>query len=120
MMSAVTFFLAITSVALNAIAQVFLKKASTIFPAGIEPLAFIELFASKWLWLAMASYGLSIFTWIAVLQKTPLSTAYPMLSFGYILALISGFYLFDEIISFRKVIAVLLILVALWLLGTET
>jgi multidrug transporter EmrE-like cation transporter len=89
-MSLLTWLLILTGVGLNAAAQLLLKVATrplghfTTFNADILGGSVLILFKSVPFWAGMFCYGASLCVWIAALTKAPVSTAYPMLSLGYV------------------------------------
>jgi multidrug transporter EmrE-like cation transporter len=57
----------------------------------------------------MLCYGTSVCVWLAALSKAPVSTAYPMLSLGYVaVAAVSAIWL-GESLSVPKVLGIALI-----------
>lgn len=62
-------------------------------------------------------YGLATILWFAVLTRLPLSVAYPMQAFAYVLALIPAYFLFGESISATKLAGVAVILFGVYLLA---
>ena len=89
-MSLVTWALILTGVGLNAAAQLLLKVATrplahfTEFNAGNLQDSIAILFRSMPFWTGIVCYGASLCVWLAALSKAPVSTAYPMLSLGYV------------------------------------
>src|SRR5271170_6079702 len=89
-MSAITWALILTGVGLNAAAQLLLKIATRPLAhfSDFHPNTLLDgagiLFKSVPFWGGMLCYGLSVCVWIAALSKAPVSTAYPMLSLGYV------------------------------------
>src|ERR1700704_2193168 len=89
-MSWVTWTLILTGVGLNAAAQLLLKVAARplahFSDFGIQTLLDSSMILIKSLpfWLGMFCYGTSVCVWLAALAKAPVSTAYPMLSLGYV------------------------------------
>jgi multidrug transporter EmrE-like cation transporter len=89
-MSWVTWVLILTGVGLNAAAQLLLKVATrplahfTVFDAGTLNSSVLILFKSLPFWSGMLCYAASVCVWVAALSKAPVSTAYPMLSLGYV------------------------------------
>src|SRR5258706_4690714 len=89
-MSWVTWVLILTGVGLNAAAQLLLKVATrplahfTDFSAGTLGSSVAILYKSLPFWTGMVCYGASVCVWLAALSKAPVSTAYPMLSLGYV------------------------------------
>lgn len=58
---------------------------------------------SSLLWLsgAVVLLTLGMLAWLGVLQRLPVSLAYPMLSPNFILVALSAHWLFGETVSFR-------------------
>jgi len=89
-MSVITWVLILTGVGLNAAAQLLLKVATkplaqfTVFNADTLNSSVFVLFKSVPFWSGMLCYGASLCVWVAALSKAPVSTAYPMLSLGYV------------------------------------
>ncbi len=89
-MSWITWALILTGVGLNAAAQLLLKVATrplahfTGFSAEMLGGAVAILFRSPPFWTGMLCYAASVCVWLAALSKAPVSTAYPMLSLGYV------------------------------------
>jgi multidrug transporter EmrE-like cation transporter len=89
-MSALTWVLILTGVGLNAAAQLLLKVATRplahFADFGMQTLLDSVLILARSLpfWAGMVCYGTSVCVWLAALSKAPVSTAYPMLSLGYI------------------------------------
>lgn len=100
------FLLIVVSVSLNSLAQVTLRKAmlyaGTLPPVG-EPLRLAgALLTNPWLWGGMACYAFSILLWLAVLARTQVSVAYPMLSIGYVLAAVLGVMFLGETVGMMR------------------
>ena len=89
-MSWVTWVLILTGVGLNAAAQLLLKVATrpmahfSVFNADTLTSSIGILFRSPPFWTGMLCYAASVCVWVAALSKAPVSTAYPMLSLGYV------------------------------------
>ena len=89
-MSLITWVLILSGVGLNAAAQLLLKSATkplgqfTVFNADVLTSSILILFKSLPFWTGMVCYGASLCVWLAALSKAPVSTAYPMLSLGYV------------------------------------
>jgi multidrug transporter EmrE-like cation transporter len=93
----------IVSVLLGAVGQVMMKWGVGAWkPASGGGLAWSNLMSSWPITAGLACYGLSSLFWLLTLRKLPLSTAYPMVSFGYILVMVISFYLFQESLSMQK------------------
>jgi multidrug transporter EmrE-like cation transporter len=114
-MSWITWALILTGVALNAAAQLLLKVATrplahfSQFSADTLVSSAMILFRSAPFWAGMVCYGTSVCVWLAALSKAPVSTAYPMLSLGYVaVAGVSVLWL-GETLSPSKVLGIALI-----------
>ena len=64
-------------------------------------------------------YIASMGIWLAVLSRLPVSVAYPMLSLGYVVTAIFGFFLFGEQLGWLKILAILIIILGVVLLTTS-
>lgn len=122
-MSTVTWLLILTGVGLNAAAQLLLKVAT-------RPLAHFTDFSAQTLlgsafilarsvpfWVGMLCYGTSVCVWLAALSKAPVSTAYPMLSLGYIVVAGVSVVWLGESLSPLKVLGIALICVGVVLVS---
>lgn len=125
-MSWVTWALILTGVALNAAAQLLLKVATRplahFSDFSAETLVNAVLILSKRLpfWIGMLCYGTSLCVWLAALSKAPVSTAYPMLSLGYVaVAAVSALWL-GETMTLSKVLGVALICVGVMLVSRSS
>jgi multidrug transporter EmrE-like cation transporter len=96
--SGVIWALILTGVGLNAAAQLLLKVAtrplSAVTGFGVQTLidSGMILVKSGTFWAGMVCYGASLCVWLAALSKAPVSTAYPMLSLGYIVVAVISFF----------------------------
>jgi hypothetical protein len=95
-MTWLSLLLILSSVSLNAFAQIFLRKAASTL--GSEALQLDHLLATAtalvinpFLLLGMLCYAVSIAIWIAVLSRVEVSVAYPFLSIGYIIVIFASF-----------------------------
>lgn len=114
-MSWVTWVLILTGVGLNAAAQLLLKVATRplahIADFSVQSLrdSVVVLAASVPFWLGMMCYATSVCVWLAALSKAPVSTAYPMLSLGYIVVAAVSVLWLGETLSPAKVCGIALI-----------
>jgi multidrug transporter EmrE-like cation transporter len=70
---------------------------------------------SSWPVLAgLFSYALSSLFWLLTLKQMSISVAYPMVSLGYVLVVLAGYYLFNESISSMKWIGIACIMVGVF------
>lgn len=105
-------FLVLSSVSLNALAQVVLRKAMLLMlPLGASAsLQFVrKLISNPYLWAGLCCYTLSIGLWLAVLSRLQVSLAYPMLSIGYIIAAALGVLFLQESLGAYRVMGIVII-----------
>jgi drug/metabolite transporter (DMT)-like permease len=57
------------------------------------------LFGSHWLWVALIVYGIATLLWVVLLQRVPLSKAYPFAALGFVLVPAAAWWLFGERIT---------------------
>jgi multidrug transporter EmrE-like cation transporter len=111
-LSGLTWALILTGVALNAAAQLLLKVAtrplSQFTDFGVQTIvgSGLILIQSVTFWAGMVCYGASLCVWLAALSKAPVSTAYPMLSLGYIVVAGVSVLWLGETLSLPKVLGI--------------
>jgi multidrug transporter EmrE-like cation transporter len=114
-MSLITWLLILTGVGLNAAAQLLLKVATrplghfTVFDFDTLNSSIFILLKSMPFWAGMLCYAASICVWLAALSKAPVSTAYPMLSLGYVVVAFASVLWLGETMSPAKVLGIALI-----------
>jgi multidrug transporter EmrE-like cation transporter len=122
-MSWVTWALILSGVGLNAAAQLLLKVATrplahfTDFGMATVRDSVLSLGTSLPFWAGMVCYGASLCVWLAALSKAPVSTAYPMLSLGYILVAAVSVIWLGESLSTAKMLGIALICVGVILVS---
>ncbi len=114
-MSLITWALILTGVGLNAAAQLLLKVATrplahfSDFSVYTLSSSILILFKSLPFWAGMVCYGASVCVWLAALSKAPVSTAYPMLSLGYVVVAAVSVLWLGETLNLAKVAGIALI-----------
>ena len=114
-MSWITWVLVLSGVGLTAAAQLLLRVATrplahfSRFSPGILSESAMILFKSSSFWAGMVCYGASLCVWLAALSKAPVSTAYPMLSLGYVAVAIVSVLWLGESMGSAKVLGIALI-----------
>jgi len=58
---------------------------------------------------------LGALSWMAALTRLPVSTAYPCTAMSYVLVMVCGWVLFDEMMSMTKIAGLTMIVVGIWL-----
>ncbi|OGK44552.1 hypothetical protein A2957_00785 [Candidatus Roizmanbacteria bacterium RIFCSPLOWO2_01_FULL_38_11] len=110
------FILLLFSMTLAIAGQMLFKKgieASTLAP-NIGSI--IKTIFSPMVFIAFFVYGVSAISWLFVLQKFPLSIAYPALSLTYVFVVILSFFLLKEPLTSFKVIGLTCILIGVYFL----
>jgi multidrug transporter EmrE-like cation transporter len=114
-MSPITWVLILVGVGLNAAAQLLLKVATRPLAQysdfGVETLraSVLSLGTSGAFWIGMVCYGTSLCVWLAALSKAPVSTAYPMLSLGYVVVAAVSVLWLGETLAPAKILGIALI-----------
>jgi multidrug transporter EmrE-like cation transporter len=107
-------FLVLTAVALNACAQLFLRKG--MLGVGPSRISTEGIFAtlkgavsSSQVWSGLTCYAVSVALWLAVLSRVEVGRAYPLQGFGYILVAVAGWWMLGETISLSQLIGICVI-----------
>ena len=114
-MSWITWALILMGVGLNAAAQLLLKVATrplahfSEFSADTLSSSMGILITSPAFWAGMVCYATSVCVWLAALAKAPVSTAYPMLSLGYVVVAAVSVLWLGESMGPAKVLGIALI-----------
>ena len=106
--------LILTSVSLNALAQILLKQGMLTvgrfdFAAGQLATILPKVALNPFVAGGMACYALSIALWLLVLSRVEVSAAYPFLSIGYVIAAAAGYWFFDENLGGVRILGITLI-----------
>lgn len=103
-MTALSFFLVLCGVLLNAAAQLLLKAGTNAIGAfdftarnlaAVAPRIALEPHILG----GLACYAVSVVVWILALSRVEVSIAYPMLSIGYVVNAVAAWYLFGEAVT---------------------
>jgi multidrug transporter EmrE-like cation transporter len=78
---------------------------------------FVELLKTPWLWVALTLYGAATVLWIGLLQRVPLSLAYPFSALGFVIVPIGAWLFFHEPLTLRYGLGTALILCGLFVLS---
>lgn len=106
--------LILSSVFLNALAQIFIRQGMlklgniSLNMEQIWHMA-LSVFTNIYLLSGMFSYGISIILWMIVLSKVNVSLAYPFLSVGYIVTAILAYLIFKEPLTAQKILGIAII-----------
>ena len=90
--------------------QMLFKKAAQL-PAPLASVpGLTALLTNIWFWLALALYGIATLLWIMILQKAPLSQAYPFAALGFVIIPLASWLLFGETLSLQYAFGIVLII----------
>jgi multidrug transporter EmrE-like cation transporter len=114
--------LILVGVLLNAFAQVLLKKGMLsigYFHFNFENFfsVFRKVAINSSILAGLASYVISVAVWLLVLARVEVSYAYPFLSVGYVVVTVMGYFIFQENLSWMRVIGIGIIIVGVLLLS---
>ncbi len=117
-MNPIVFLIAVSSVTLNALAQIALRN--TMLSVGSFPSVLGEWFgfATKimfnlWFIAGMGCYAISIGLWLIVLGKLEVSIAYPLLSIGYVITAVIGYFFMQEDVNLIRIAGLSLIILGI-------
>ncbi|WPB57297.1 DMT family transporter [Xylophilus sp. GOD-11R] len=117
------FFLALVSIFMSASAQIALKRGLSTerVIAALQHQNYGQfasfVLVSPWVISGLALYVLSMVCWIAVLTKTQVSVAYPMVGLGFVFTAVAGFFLFGEGVTVQKILGISLIIAGVYTLA---
>ncbi|MBH87879.1 MAG: 4-amino-4-deoxy-L-arabinose transferase [Pelagibacterales bacterium] len=111
----------VTSVLLNALAQILLKAGMKNF-GNIDlknniTQTVLSISLNPYIISGFISYGISIILWLWVLSKVDVSLAYPFQALGYIIVTILAWLVFQENINLIRIIALIFITLGLIILA---
>ena len=115
-------FVAILSVSISVAAQFSLKagmssagvKAVLAQPFGLQTV--LTVLFDKFILGGFLLYGVGAIVWLAVLSKWDVSKAYPLVGLGFVLTVVVG-YLLGEQVSISRVVGVMLICAGVFVMG---
>lgn len=115
------FIFIISSVLLNAFAQILLKAGMKQF-GNIDIKnniinTCISIAFNPYIISGFIAYGVSILLWLWVLSKVDVSLAYPFQALGYIVVTILAWIIFQENINYIRIIALIFITIGLIILA---
>ena len=90
--------------------QVLFKLGATRVPAAENLEGWIALIFQPIVITALALYGAATFLWLWLLQKIPLTTAYPFAALAFVLVPLGGVLFFNESVNLKYIGGVTLIL----------
>ncbi|WP_421506864.1 4-amino-4-deoxy-L-arabinose-phosphoundecaprenol flippase subunit ArnE [Erwinia rhapontici] len=73
-----------------------------------------------WLAASILLLGMALLVWLRVLQTVPVGVAYPMLSLNFIFVTLAARWLWQEAISWRHGLGIVLIVAGVAVMGSYT
>jgi len=117
--SAANLSLILTTVGLNAVAQILLRlgaRSGIATERGLAAIAF-DVFSRPAIVVGLACYGLSFISWVYVLSRAEASFAYPFLGLGFVVVAFAAWLFLGEVPSPRRIAATALIVAGVVLLA---
>lgn len=106
------YVVALVSIVLGAVAQYCLKIGVVGNIVGNDILETGRRLLLNWNFIAgVVCYALSFILWLLVLSRLDLGKAYPMVSFGYVIAVLLGYFMLGEELNAMKIAGLLFIIV---------
>ncbi len=98
----------------NSAANVLMKVASTSIGHGLGIRGMVQ---SGWVWLGLFLFGVALIFYLSVLQRMQLSVAYPIMTgTGFMLVTLASVLMFNETITWTKILGSGVILIGAILL----
>ena len=121
-MNPISFLCIVIGVLLNACAQLLLKAGvnavghfefsrENILPVGLKIATQLPIIGG------LTCYVFSVVVWIIGLSRVDVTIAYPMLSLGYVVNAFGAWYLFGEVLSTQRLMAIGVIIVGVAVLA---
>lgn len=70
----------------------------------------VRVFTNPWIYISIAGYVLTFFTWMTLLKKAPVGPAFAASHFEVVTVMIASIWLFNEQITLYKLIGTILII----------
>ncbi|MBL7005100.1 MAG: hypothetical protein ISR69_13870 [Gammaproteobacteria bacterium] len=118
------FSLAVLSIVMSVFAQFLLKKGMMIGKSNqsftdIYSLdGFYQIVTNIYIMAGFMLYGLGAVVWLGVLSKWDVSKAYPLVGLGFMLTVIIGFMLGEQV-TWIRFMGVVMISVGVWLVAVN-
>ena len=112
--------LILSSVFLNACAQLFIRKGMlmigqvnyTNFLSSLLP-----MITNLFLICAVVCYAISLVVWIIALSRVEVSFALPFHGLSFLITAIAGYFIFNENVSTIRIIGILIICIGVYLVS---
>ena len=90
------------------------KQAALSLPAIDRVGALVAIARNPWIWAAGTLYGVAVVLWVVILQKLPLSIAYPFVALSFVVVPLAAALFFQESLSLKTLSGAVLILAGIY------
>jgi drug/metabolite transporter (DMT)-like permease len=106
----------------NVIGQLFLKHGMNKignFKISLDTLlpVFIKAFLNPFVLLGLGCYVTGFLIWLIVLAKAEISYAYPLISLGYVLTAIMGWWLLGENVTWMRMGGIMITCIGVFIIS---
>jgi len=112
----VKYLLLLISMSLAITGQFLLKKGVSLSSLSPNFLSIVSTIFTPLVFLGLTMYALSSVVWLFVLQKFPLSIAYPSLALTYVVVVLLSIFILKEPFTLMKLTGVILIFLGVFCL----
>jgi len=116
----VNYILLLVSISLAVAGQMLMKKGMLMigaFPLAQLPQRLFSMIFNPFVFLGLASFGISSIFWLVVLSRFSLSLVYPMVSLAYIAVALLSLFFFKEAIPVIRWVGILTICLGVFLIS---
>jgi len=107
------------------IGQILFKKTAISISESLKPELALGLFEGiikalsvPWLYCALTTYGVATIFWLYILQRIPLSVAYPFSVLAMVIVPILALFLFNEQINWSYWVGLIFIVIGLIIIAS--
>lgn len=105
---------------LETLCQTSLKLAGQSTGAfDLDSASIIAALSTPWLWVAIGCYLGAFLAWMTILDKSPLSAAFPTSAIVFVSVMIVSWYVFREPVDWEKILGSVIIVAGILMLGGE-
>lgn len=105
---------------LETLCQISLKLAGEATGAfALERASVLRALSTPWLWVAIGCYVGVFLAWMTILEKSPLSAAFPTSAIVFVSVMIASWIVFREPVHWEKALGSAIIVAGILLLGGE-
>lgn len=97
------YILLLTSMTLAIIGQLSFKKGLNGVELHLDPMTIIKTIFTPDVFIGFMMYGISSIIWLFVLERFPLSIAYPSLALSYVLIVFASAVFLQEPLTTQKI-----------------